>query len=180
MPTQQVNQETITTTQEAFDPAYPPGFELTEQAMQETVTAGESLYENEEIPFTSIAPTPEPFGSVEFGENDLGFPADMPIPASWEQIPVPPALEAQGYAIAYTFDGFAEEALRDLLAVMLPTPAWIVDEVKPQAYASTFVQPFGNMSTGFVAYAFITSTPEAIEMDSIDGTVIALHTGRYE
>jgi hypothetical protein len=148
--------------------------------LDKTATALEEEYLSVETPTPPEIPTIESQEPTTIAPGVPGFPDDTPIPAGWVPVPVPPALEAQGYVIAYQFDGFAEEALRDLLAVMLATPGWIMDEVKPQAYASTFIQPFGNMTDGFVAYAFITSTPEAVELDSIDGCIIALQAGRYE
>ena len=147
------------------------------------MAAAEALYAGQapedEGPPTDQAPPRQEFATT-IGENSLGFPADMPIPASWVSIPLPPALRAQGYVAAYHFDGFAEEALRDLLAVLLPTPSWVMDELRLLTYDSTFVQPYGNMSTGFVAHAYITSNPDAIDLAEIDGAIIALKVGRYE
>ncbi len=152
--------------------------------IEETMAAAEArdagqAPEDGESPSTGQAPSPHEFATT-IGENNLGFPADMPIPASWVSIPMPPALEAQGYVAAFRFDGFAEEALRDLLAVLLPTPSWVMDEVRLLTYDSTYIQQFGNMSTGFVAHAFITSNPDAIDLAEIDGAVLALKVGRYK
>jgi hypothetical protein len=155
-------------------------FEQLPEGLMKTATAIEAQYLSQETPTLPSIPTIESQAPTTIGPDVPGFPEDTPIPAGWVPIPVPAALEAQGYVIAYQFDGFAEEALRDLLAVILVEPSWIVDEVKPLPYASTFIQPFGNMSTGFVAYAFISSTPESIAEEEINGAIIALHSGRYE
>jgi hypothetical protein len=158
----------------------PEEYEDLPDGMMETATAAAMMLEIPDTPEIPEVPTLESQEPTVIGPGVPGFPEGTPIPAGWKPINVPPMLEADGYVIAYHFDGVAEEVARDLSAVMVFTGTWMIDQLRSMTYSSTYVLPFGNISTGFIAHAYITSNPDAINIDSIDGTIVALKTGQYE
>lgn len=136
----------------------------------------------------AIAPLGEleevPGGAETFGESeDLGagggdFPADFPVPSRFSAIDLPSKLAEEGYQLAYNFSDMAELAIVELSTALI-TGGWEIGEFEFDTMTASYIVPFTSPG-GFQGYALITAKPDVAGLDSISGSVIALHAGVKE
>ncbi len=130
--------------------------------------------ELEELPGSDLT-----FGESEgLGESGGNFPSDFPVPSRFTAIDLPAKLAEDGYQLAFSFPDIAELAIIELSAALM-TSSWEIGEFEVDSMTASYITPFTGPS-GFQGYALITARPEVAGLDTISGSVIALHTGVKE
>jgi len=119
------------------------------------------------------------FGESEgLGESGGDFPADFPVPSRFTTIDLPAKLTEEGYQLVFSFPDIAELAIIELSTALM-TAEWEISELEVGTNGGYYLLPFTS-STGFQGYALLTSRADIAGLDSISGSVIALHTGAME
>jgi len=132
------------------------------------------LGELEEVP-----DSPEAFGESEgLGESGGDFPADFPVPSRFTAIDLPAKLAEEGYQLAFNFPDMAELAIIDLSSALMAV-GWEIGEFEVDTMTASYMIPFTGPS-GFQGYALITAKADVAGLDTISGSVIALHSGVKE
>jgi hypothetical protein len=122
----------------------------------------------------------ETFGESEgLGESGGDFPSDFPVPSRFSAIDLPAKLTEEGYQLAFSFPDIAELAIIELSTALM-TAEWEIGEFDVGTNGGYYLLPFTSSSTGFQGYALLTSRADIAGLDSISGSVIALHTGAME
>jgi len=133
------------------------------------------LGELEELPGSDLT-----FGESEgLGESGGDFPSDFPVPSRFTAIDLPAKLAEEGYQLAFSFSDIAELAIIELSTAIM-TAEWEIGEFEVGTNGGYYLLPFTSSSTGFQGYALLTSRADIAGLDSISGSVIALHTGAME
>ena len=115
---------------------------------------------------------PEGLGeSVSLGEAAGDLPEDLPIPASFNPVPLSTELEGQGCLLAYGFNGPAELALADL-TMALVNGGWEVGEPGMDASSRTYRMPFSDPDSGDKGCAWISGDPASLGMEDLPDTLI--------
>lgn len=132
------------------------------------------LGELEEVPGSDVT-----FGESEgLGESGGDFPSDFPVPSRFSAIDLPPKLVEEGYQLAFNFPDMAELAIIEISTALM-TGGWEIGDFAVDSMTGSYTVPFTGPD-GFQGYALITSRPEVAGLDTISGSVIALHTGVIE
>jgi len=132
------------------------------------------LGELEELPGSD-----QTFGESEgLGESGGDFPSDFPVPSRFTAIDLPAKLAEEGYQLAFNFPDMAELAIIELSTALM-TGGWEIGEFEVDTMTASYLVPFTGPS-GFQGYALITAKPDVAGLDTINGSVIALHTGVKE
>ena len=132
------------------------------------------LGELEELPESGAT-----FGESEgLGESGGDFPADFPVPSTFAAIDLPAKLAEEGYQLAFNFPDMAELAIIDLSSALM-TVGWEIGEFEVDNMTASYMIPFTGPS-GFQGYALITAKADVAGLDTISGSVIALHSGVKE
>jgi len=130
------------------------------------------LGELEELPGSDLT-----FGESDgLGESGGNFPADFPVPSRFSAIDLPVKLAEEGYQLAFTFPDIAELAIIELSTALM-TAGWEIGEFEVGNNGGYYRLPLTSSSTGFQGYALLTSRADIAGLDSITGSVIALHAG---
>ena len=120
------------------------------------------------------------FGESEgLGESGGDFPADFPVPSRFTTIDLPAKLTEEGYQLVFSFPDIAELAIIELSTALM-TAEWEISELEVGTNGGYYLLPYTSSSTGFQGYALLTSRADIAGLDSISGSVIALHTGAME
>lgn len=132
------------------------------------------LGELEELPGSA-----DVFGDSEgLGESVGDFPADFPVPSKFTAIDLPAKLAEEGYQLAFNFTNMAELAIVELSSALI-TASWEIGEFEIDPMTGSYMVPFTGPG-GFQGYALITAKAEVAGLSSINGCVIAMHTGEIQ
>ncbi len=113
--------------------------------------------------------------SEDLGEITGDIPADFPKPASFIIIDLPPKLAGEGYQLAFTSPDMAELVIIELSTAFV-SAGWEIGTFEMGSGGGFYILPFSS-SSGFHGYALITAKADVAGLDSISGSVIALHAG---
>lgn len=127
--------------------------------LMEILTSGEAYEESEDL-----------------GEIMGDIPADFPKPASFTIIDLPPKLAGEGYQLAFTSPDMAELVIIEL-SMALVNAGWEIGTFETGSGGGFYTLPFSASSSDFHGYALITNRVDIAGLDSISGSVIALHAG---
>jgi len=117
--------------------------------------------------------------STDLGETGTEIPADFPLPDGASPISLPDKLKNEGYQLAFEYPDLPELIIIQL-SVAVMTAGWEIGEYIVEAETHSFLIPFEDPVSGFEGYALLTDNPDLVGLDSITGSIIALHPGVVE
>jgi len=112
------------------------------------------------------------------GESGGDFPSNFPVPSRLSAIDLPLKLAEGGYQLAFNFPDMAELAIVEL-STGLMTGGWEIGDFEFDSMTASYFMPFTGPN-GFQGYALITAKPDVAGLDTISGSLIALHPGVME
>jgi hypothetical protein len=117
--------------------------------------------------------------SADLGETETEIPANFPLPDGASPIILPEKLKNEGYQLAFEIQDLPEMIIIQLsIAVM--SAGWELGEYIVNAETHSFLIPFEDPVSGFEGYALLTDNPGLVGLDSVSGSIFALHPGVLE
>ena len=110
------------------------------------------------------------------GEGSGDFPADFPMPIQASPIPLSDKLRGEGYQLVFSFPEIPELALIQISTALMGG-GWEIGDYEIDAMTHVYIVPFTDPGSGFQGFALLTDNLDVVGMNSVDGSIIALHPG---